>query len=459
MGVFDFLKGGNSTGGNSLKEAVSPTKKNFLSQFLPEDEEKKRALARALMMGGANMMAAGGPSLKPTNFLQIAGQGLAGGLAGYDESIANDLAAGKVRAAQQESQLKADQAAQAAKLREGLFVGGDNGDMGYSIDQLKKYFEYQIATGDDAGARDTLGMIQKLQQEGASKGMVVGENGFEAAPGYNENLGQTERFKAGGRVAGEEAFRQTDDIREYNLYVKQTEAAGGQPEDFTTWMQAAKKAGATQVNVGNETDPGKGEIFKAMNEERENANQSARGLKLVYEMKKAIPNAITGFGADYLLAGRKAISALGGDSSAVVDTESLKTQAMELAANMKGDLVGNQQISNSDMEFVQRVAAGDMSLDAGTLKRLVGIREIALKGNIERYNSRVDQLYPDTPDNKNTRAFFGGLTVPEDPYAGQESGAGDGVVVVSTEAEFNALPVGTPFRFDDDQPGTRRAKR
>lgn len=459
MGVFDFLKGGISSGGNSLKEAVSPTKKNFLSQFLPEDEEKKRALARALLSGGAGMMMASGPSLKPTNFLQSLGAGLGAGLTGYDESIANDLAAGKVRAAQQEADAKAAQEQKLSQMREGLFVGDDNGDLGFKIDQLKDYMRYQIEAGDDAGARDSLSYIQALQKEAASKGLQTTEGGFVATPGYNENLGQTERFKAGGRVAGEEAFRQTDDIREYNLYVKQTEAAGGQPEDFTTWMQAAKKAGATTVNVGNETDPGKGEIFKAMNEERENANQSARGLKLVYEMKKAIPNAITGFGADYLLAGRKAVAALGGDSSAVVDTESLKTQAMELAANMKGDLVGNQQISNSDMEFVQRVAAGDMSLDAGTLKRLVGIREIALKGNIERYNARVDQLYPDTPDNKNTRAFFGGLTVPEDPYAGQESGSDDGVVVVSTEAEFNALPAGTPFRLDDDPPGTRRAKR
>ncbi|MCZ4089071.1 hypothetical protein [Sinorhizobium psoraleae] len=42
-----------------------------------------------------------------------------------------------------------------------------------------------------------------------------------------------------------------------------------------------------------------------MTKEREKAAQSSRGLKLVYEMKQSLPNAITGFGADYLLMGQR----------------------------------------------------------------------------------------------------------------------------------------------------------
>ncbi|MCZ4089070.1 hypothetical protein [Sinorhizobium psoraleae] len=94
---------------------------------------------------------------------------------------------------------------------------------------------------------------------------------------------------------------------------------------------------------------------------------------------------------------------------------------MELAANMKGDLVGNQQISNSDMAFVQQVAAGDTNLDAGTIRKLVDIREKQLKGNVENYNSRVDAIYPDSPENKANRSFLGGIAVPENPYADKET--------------------------------------
>ncbi|MEW9616018.1 hypothetical protein AB3G45_19575 [Shinella sp. S4-D37] len=262
------LTGGASNGGDSrapieqvaLGSTSVPTKpqedSGLFSQLFPSDPAKKSALGRSLLQGGAGMMIAGGPSRNPTNLLQAIGAGLASGGAAYDTA----LEAGQKQHAEQ---VKLAQAKKLQDMQASLFGGagsagapsGDNGDFGYSIAELKKYLQYQIAAGDDAGARDTLGMIQKLQQEAASKGMVVGEGGtLEAAPGYNEGLGATEEVKAGGRVRGEEAHRQTDDIREYNLYVEQTEAAGGVPDDFTTWMRAGKAAGAMKINMGENSN-------------------------------------------------------------------------------------------------------------------------------------------------------------------------------------------------------------
>lgn len=228
----------------------------LFAQLFPSDSAKKDALRSALLQAGAGMMVAGGPSRDPRNFLQVLGSGVGAGAAGYDTA----LEAGQKR---QVEQVKLAQAKKLQDMQAGLFGGagtagapsGDNGDFGYSIPQLKEYLQYQIAAGDDAGARDTLGMIQKLQQEAASKGMIVGADGtLEAAPGYNEGLGTTEEAKAAGRVQGEEAHRQTDDIREYNLYVEQTKAAGNAPEDFTTWLRKGKEAGATKVNVGENSN-------------------------------------------------------------------------------------------------------------------------------------------------------------------------------------------------------------
>ncbi len=266
------LTGGMSSGGDTRapieqvalgsapvtqEQVADEEKPNALFEMLfPSDPAKKAALGRSLVQGGAGMMMAGGPSRTPTNLLQAVGAGLSGGNAAYDTALESEQK-------RQAEQVKLAQAKRLQDMQGSLFGGagtggapsGDNGEFGYSIAQLKQYLQYQIAAGDDAGARDTLGMIQKLQQEAASKGMVVGEGGtLEAAPGYNEGLGATEESKAAGRVQGEEAHRQTDDIREYNLYVKQTEEAGGVPDDFTTWMRAGKAAGATKINVGENSN-------------------------------------------------------------------------------------------------------------------------------------------------------------------------------------------------------------
>ena len=85
-GAFDFRFKKKTNGENDLKAVLSPEeakKENFLSQFLPEDADKRQSLAQSLLLGGAAMMAAGGPSEKPTNLLSIVGQGLGNGVGAY----------------------------------------------------------------------------------------------------------------------------------------------------------------------------------------------------------------------------------------------------------------------------------------------------------------------------------------------------------------------------------------
>ena len=271
-----------------------PKESSLASRLFPDDPVKKQALGRSLLQAGAGMMVAGGPSRNPVNFLQAVGNGIGLGAAGYDAA----LDAGQKRAVEQ---IKLKSAQDAMNAREALLSGsggsgGDQGDLGFNMVRLKQIWEYQVRTGDDAGARDTLGMIQKLQQEAASKGMVVGDDGkLRAADGYNETLGDTERSKAAGRVQGEEAYRQTDDIREYNLYVEQTKAAGGEPEDFTTWMRAGKAAGATKINVGSnsnkfaeESDKKAAERLAVIVEEGNAAPQMIGDMETLTELGKQI---------------------------------------------------------------------------------------------------------------------------------------------------------------------------
>lgn len=56
------------------------------------------------------------------------------------------------------------------------------------------------------------------------------------------------------RLDRQNADKPTDDIREYQFYVRQATAAGQQPADFTTWMRDNKKAGAMTVDMTGERE-------------------------------------------------------------------------------------------------------------------------------------------------------------------------------------------------------------
>lgn len=443
-GVFDFLFKKKPHGEDDLKAVLTPEqakKENFLSQFFPEDPDKRQSLAQSLLMGGAAMMAAGGPSEKPTNLLSIVGQGLGNGVGAYNanmDSIADRQTKGITNRA---NQVKL-QNAQDAQKRAASFVEkyGAPSQNGYSIEALFELHKMQLANGDDEGARATQKQIQALQQHGAENGMVIGDDGsYRLANGYGKSLYDTKKAESLGSAVGQNA-EITADQKDFKF--------GLDNPEFRKYETAKKKD--TNINVS--TGPKDGDMWKAMDKERENASGAQGALNQVYEMKHALGNATTGFGANQLLWGQKVIAAMGGDSSKVADTETFRTQAMEMAARMKGDLVGNAQISDSDMRFVQQVSGGDITLDKATLERLLDIREKSLGGIIDRYNSKIEKIYPDTEENKTNRTYFGGIKAPENPYQ-------KGAVVVDSEAAYDAVPSGAPYRFSDDPADMVRRKR
>lgn len=211
---------------------------NPLSHFLPEDPDKRDAVSMALLNAGAGMMAAGGPSTTPTNFLGVLGQGLGTGATAYSQARkdASDMSVN--RAKTRGEQVKLEQAQQAQDFASTL---GASGEGGYSISDLKRLYQQYLAMGEYSAANTILERIQRLDDERRKDGMVMGENGYELAPGVGETLNETERQKSSGRVEGEELFKKTDDIREFEYSQDNPDFAGRQEQ--------LKKAGATNVTV------------------------------------------------------------------------------------------------------------------------------------------------------------------------------------------------------------------
>ncbi|MDA5636545.1 MULTISPECIES: hypothetical protein [Agrobacterium] len=446
-GAFDFLFKKKTNGENDLKAVLSPEeakKENFLSQFLPEDADKRQSLAQSLLLGGAAMMAAGGPSEKPTNLLSIVGQGLGNGVGAYNanmDGIADRQTKGITNRA---NQVKL-QSVQDAQNRAATFVEkySSPSENGYSIEALFALHQMQLANGDDAGARETQGQIQKLQQHAADNGMVLGEDGsYRLADGYGKSIFDTKKAESLGSAVGQNA-EITADQKDYRF--------GVENPDFRKYEFTKKND--TNINVN--TAPKDGKIFEEFIDERKGATSAVAGLKSNFEAQNAIRSgAITGAMADKRLYLQKVGALLGvADTKEIQNTETFQSAVAPMVGAMIKDIVGSANISDSDRAFAEKAAGGNISLDEGSILRLLEIQEKVAKDKIATYSSRVDAIYPDTPENEKQRAFLkGGIAVPEKRSAVE-------AVVVDSEAGYEAVPAGSAYRFSDDPPEMVRRKR
>jgi hypothetical protein len=150
------------------------------------------------------------------------------------------------------------------------------------------------------------------------------------------------------------------------------------------------------------------QVFDAMAASAETARSAATGLNSIREARNAIEGgAILGAGADVRLGLQKVGALLGvADPGVIQNTETFRSAiAPQVAALMKAT-VGSTQISNSDREFAEKAAGGSISLDAGTIKRLLGIMEKAGTVAINSHMDRLNKVYPDAAANPRERALF-----------------------------------------------------
>lgn len=178
---------------------------------------------------------------------------------------------------------------------------------------------------------------------------------------------------------------------------------------FLTADQAAeamKPQPGVSVNVGGGSDK---QVFDAMNESAAAARQAVTGLAALKEAQTALDNGvITGSFADERLGAAKLGALLGITDPAVIqNTETFRAAiAPQVAAIMKAT-VGSTQISNADREFAERAAGGSITLDKGTIERLLGIMEKAAKVAIDTHLAKLDAVYPPGSGVDRERAMFG----------------------------------------------------
>jgi hypothetical protein len=237
----------------------------------------------------------------------------------------------------------------------------------------------------------------------------------QALTNPNERIRQRAQPYAAGIINKQlEGDKPTDEIREYNLYKQQ-----GGNKSFFDYKADLKKAGAVNVsqNVGGGSDK---QIFDTMDESAKAARQTAAGLTGLREARTALQGgAITGAGANQILGLQKVASALGlANSDKIVNTETFRAAIAPQVAAVLKSTVGTTNISNTDREFAERAAGGDIRLDGKSLERLLDIMERAGTTQLKGHMDRLEKVYPDATKYARERALFGVDTPP--PGAPQE---------------------------------------
>jgi Rieske Fe-S protein len=117
------------------------------------------------------------------------------------------------------------------------------------------------------------------------------------------------------------------------------------------------------------------------------------------------------------------------DPAAVENTETFRAAIAPQVSAMIKATVGSANISNADREFAEKAAAGSITLDEASIKRMITVMDKMGREAVALHNSKVDQVYPEGQGFDRERALF---LVPEPaPVAGAadkpDAGATDGL--------------------------------
>ena len=456
-GIWDFLNPNRKKKpeGNDLEAVIAPKSENFLSQFLPEDPDKRQALAKALIMGGANAMAAGGPSKDPTNLLSVLGAGLAGGVKGYDTSIEAASDASYKRAAVSANNLKLQQSALGQNLQEEFFKKwGAPGPGGYPPEALYDLQKMQLATGDEESARATQKQIQQLQQSGAEKGFVIGENGFKLAPGYGEGLFETEKQKGLGSAVGKNA-EMTTDQKDYifgqedpNFTRYEKSKIPGLNPGTGKFLEESGKQAAERVAKAQVEAQGAQTLSADVQKMAEIARQIGSGkwaeMKNTYgPYLESVGIKVEGLSEGQLLESMTSrvgpsLRVPGSGASSDLDV----TMFIKSIPSLSKSPEGNQLIADTT------TAVANHKMKVAEIYRRTQNPEDELYGNFNEAEKQIAALpNPYSAFNEARKSSETTGSVGSESAPAANTGR---IPVINSEAEFDALPPGASYRFPDE---------
>ena len=276
---------------------------------------------------------------------------------------------------------------------------------------------------------DAAGNIWDVNRLTGQRTVSLKKDATYSAP-YRDEDGNLVQKDASGKISVVSAAEKSPaSVQEYEYYKKnfQPTDVTQKPMSYDTWATAKARASAMTVNNNNNVGGGSDkQIFDSFDERSKEARATANGLVALRSARAALEGdggTITGFRANERLALQKAGAYLGvTDPKSIQNTETFRAAIAPQVAAVLKSTVGTANISNSDREFAEKAAGGSITLDEGSIKRLLDIMERASVARLQLHQEQLDAVYPDPVANKRERALFG-IKVPASDAPAPPAGA------------------------------------
>lgn len=283
----------------------------------------------------------------------------------------------------------------------------------------------------DQAARDrTKAEQEQAAQDEAVNNLLMSEE-FQSLPQNYRDVLTSDRELARAFIANDlerrtappDAPETTDDITEYGLYVRQTEARGQVPLEFNEWDISRRRAGAPNY-YENRYAAVTGEADATLRNDLLAGEQSAYGeLARVDRMAQLIddPTIYTGVGEGVVRGVRQLGVALGlADANTLATGEEFIALSNQAVLDRIGGSLGTA-ISNGDRDFIQQIVANRTFTPEGNrailaVQRALAQRAIEMGQLARQYegdNGRIDAgFYEVAARYAADHPLFGAATTP-----------------------------------------------
>ena len=149
----------------------------------------------------------------------------------------------------------------------------------------------------------------------------------------------------------------------------------------------------TNVNMGGTEK----QIYDTIAENYKQVAPVVGGLASLREARKLVnAGGMFGAGADLRVGAAKVLSLLTGApvDPKVVNTESFAGAISPLVGATLKATSGTSQLSEGELKFAQRAAAGDINLDQKSIETVLAILEKAMVNSAASHNRKLDAVYP-----------------------------------------------------------------
>ena len=161
----------------------------------------------------------------------------------------------------------------------------------------------------------------------------------------------------------------------------------------------------TNVNMGGSEK----QIYDTIASNYDKVAPVVGGLASLREARKLVEaGGMFGAGADLRVGASKVLSLLTGEpvDPKVVNTESFAGAIAPLVGATLKATSGTSQLSEGELKFAQKAAAGDINLDQQSIKRVLSILEKAMVNSATSHNRKLDAVYPSGKGADRERKLF-----------------------------------------------------